>query len=95
MKKILLALLILGAGAIAFARLNLLANQGRASSTQSRAECARLTSQVNELVATATELRAQVQAKKTQLAEAPLPSIAGPDANGSVSVGTIPPTTSW
>lgn len=85
MKKMLLALIVLGAGALAFARLNLLANQSRTSATQSRAECARLTSQVNELVATATELRAQVQAKKTQLAEAPLPSVAGPDAAGALS----------
>jgi hypothetical protein len=85
MKKILLALLILETGAIAFARLNLLANQGRTSATQSRAECARLTSRVNELVATANELRAQVQAKKTQFAEAPLPSVAGPDAASGLS----------
>jgi hypothetical protein len=85
MKKILLALLILGIGAIAFARLNLLANQSRTSATQSRAECARFTSQGDELTAIATELRAQVQAKKTQLAEAPLPSVAGPDAASGLS----------
>jgi hypothetical protein len=85
MKKILLALPILGAGAIAFARLNLLANQSRTSATHSRAECGRLTSQVDELTALATDLRAQVEAKKTQLAEAPLPPISGPAAASGLS----------
>jgi len=69
MKKILLALIVLGAGAIAFARLNLLASQRRTSATHCRAECGRLASQVDELAATATDLRAQVEAKKTRLAQ--------------------------
>jgi Tfp pilus assembly protein PilV len=85
MKKILLALLILGAGAIAFARLNLLANQSRTSATRSRAECAGLASQVNELAATATDLRAQAEAKKTPLVEASLPSASASAAGGARS----------
>ena len=85
MKKILLALLILGAGAIAFARLNLLANQSRTSATRSRAECAGLASQVNELAATATDLRGQLEAKKTHLVEASLPSASAPAAGGARS----------
>jgi hypothetical protein len=88
MKKILLALLILGAGAIASARLSLLANQSRTSATKSRAECARLTSQMDELAATATDLRAQVEAKKTQLAVTPVPAVGGSDAASALSGGS-------
>ncbi len=85
MKKILLALLILGAGAIASARLGLLANQSRTSATRSRAECAALASQVNELAANATDLRAQLEAKKTHLVESSLPSASAPAAGGARS----------
>ena len=80
MKKILLAVLILGAGAIVFARLNLLADQSRGSANRSRAERARLTSQVDELAASATDLRAQVKATKTRLAETPMLPASGADA---------------
>jgi hypothetical protein len=80
MKQILLALLILGAGAIVFARLNLLADQSRGSANRSCAERARLTSQVAELAASATDLRAQVEAKKTRLAETPMLPAGGADA---------------
>lgn len=80
MKKTLLALLILGAGVIASTRLSLLANQSRTSATQSRAECARLASQKAELTASATDLGAQVEAKKTQFAKAPPYPASYPDA---------------
>lgn len=86
MKKILLALIILGAGAIAFARLNLLANQSRISAAQSRAEGARLTGQVDELTSSATDLRALVEAKKTRLAETLLPPNSGPGPVSALSV---------
>jgi hypothetical protein len=69
MKKILLALLILCAGAVALARLNLLANQSRTAADQSRAESARLTREANELAAAAANLRAQADNKKSRLAE--------------------------
>jgi len=84
MKKILLALLILGSGAIAFARLNLLTDQSRTSATQSRAECGRLTGEMAELTASATDLRAQVEAKKTQLAQAPPSPVSGPAATNAL-----------
>jgi hypothetical protein len=83
MKKFLLALLILGAGVIAFARLNLLTSQSRSSATQSRVECARLVSQVDELAASASGLRAQVETKQTRLAETPLSPASDPDAAGA------------
>ena len=83
MKKILLALLMLGAGVIAFARLNLLASQSRSSAAHSRSECARLASQVDDLAASASGLRAQVEAKQTRLAETPLPPASGADATGA------------
>jgi hypothetical protein len=87
MKKILLALLILGAGAIAFARLNLLASQSRAAATHSRADCALLASQADELAASANGLRAQVAAKKTRLAEIPPPPASSPDTAGAPAGG--------
>lgn len=74
MKKILLALVILGAGALAFARFNVVANRSRTSAAQSRAECARLASEANELTTAASDLRTNLAARKTQLAEASLPA---------------------
>jgi len=85
MKKILLALIILSAGALVFARWNLLANQDQTAAAHSRAECGRLTRQVHELAAKAIDLRARVEANKLLLAETPVPPVNGQDAASALS----------
>ncbi|MCY2924799.1 MAG: hypothetical protein NT031_05070, partial [Planctomycetota bacterium] len=69
MNKLLLALIILGAGTLASTRLNLLANQSRTSTARSRSARSLLASQVNELAVVAAALRTQVEAKRTRLNE--------------------------
>jgi hypothetical protein len=70
MRKTLLAVLILSAGAIASARFSFRAHQSRTAAAESRAECVRLTSRLAELKASTSGLRGKVKAQKHQITEA-------------------------
>jgi hypothetical protein len=67
MKKTLLAVLILSAGAIAFGKMRQCAHQARAMVGRDQTEAMAITSQLAELETTATELRPQAKAKRSLL----------------------------
>ena len=69
MKKLLLSLMILGAGAATFARLTLVVSQSHASAARDNLESRDLGARMKELGTSVAEFRAQIQAKRTRLSE--------------------------